>query len=178
MYKYLLYIPVLIILAFVIWTSFIATGLKIAFSVIILMFFLTINKYLSTKSTVFRKIKAAFYASLFPIAIALLLDSCTVTTYNGIDFADVYFLASLFLIFLFGSVVYGVPVSLLSDFATSDVKRYRFPLAFLIHVGFAVFSYLFLGPLMFFALFVAVVFFLFDELLRKREITRSFKSLA
>lgn len=42
-----------------------------------------------------------------------------------------------------------VPVSLLSDFATSDVKRYRFPLAFLIHVGFAVFSYLFLGPLMF-----------------------------
>ncbi len=178
MYKYLLYIPVFAIVAFIIWASSWGIGIKITFSVIILIFFLTINKFLSTKSTVFRKVTAAFYASLCPIAFLLLMDLGSINDYSGVDFADLYFFAALFLIFLFGSIVYGVPTSLISDFATSDVKRYRFPLAFLIHLGFALFSYLFLGQLMYFALFVAVFFFLFDELLRKRETTRSLKSLA
>ncbi|MEZ0482114.1 hypothetical protein [Planococcus sp. SSTMD024] len=178
MYKYLLYIPVLIILGFVIWTSFLATGLKIAFSLIILILFLTINKCLSTKSTLFRKVKAASFASVSPIVLAFLLDNLMGTDSSGTDLADLYFIASVFLIFLFGCVVYGIPVSLVSDFVTSGVKRFRFPLAFIIHLGFGLFTYLFLGTLMYFALFAAVVFFLFDEFLRKRDITRSLKSLA
>lgn len=173
MYNYLLYIPVLAILAFVIWASSWGIGIKITFSVLILVFFSVVSRYLFTRDALLRKFKAALYASLFPIAILVLMALSSINDYNGVEFADLYFLAALFLIFLFGSIVYGVPASLISDFATSDVKRYRFPLAFLIHLGFALFSYLFLGSLRYLALFVAVLFFLFDEFLRKREIRRS-----
>lgn len=173
MQNYLLYIPVLAILAFVIWASSWEIGIKITFSVLILVFLSVVSRYLFTRITLLRKFKAALCASLFPFATLLLMDLGSINDYRGVDFADLYFLAALFLIFLFGSIVYGVPASLISDFATSDVKRYRFPLAFLIHLGFALFSYLFLGQLMYFALLVAVLFFLFDEFLRKREIRRS-----
>jgi len=178
MYKVFLYILVFSILAFIVWGSFFWIQVKITLSLIALTFLPVISKKLYNDEALFRKGKAAIYASLLLTAFILLSTIGSMIMGNGADFAALWLTVFLFLVFLFGSVVYGIPVSSFSDLATSTVKRYRFPLAFLIHVGFALFSYLFLGTLMFFALFVALVFFLFDELLRKRETTRSLKSLA
>lgn len=152
--------------------------MKVALSLIALTFLPVIGKKLYYDDALFRKGKAALYTSLFLTAMGLLSTIGSIIKGNGMDFAALWLSVFLFLILLFGSAVYGIPVSSFSDLATSKVEGYRFPLAFLIHLGFGLLSYLFLGPLMYFAVIVAVVFFLFDELLRKREITRSFKSLA
>lgn len=178
MYKVFLYILVFSILAFIVWGSFFWIQIKITLSLIALTLLPVIRKKLYNDDALFRKGKAAIYASLLLTAFIMLSTIGSMVMANDADFAALWLTVLWFLVFLFGSVVYGIPVSSLSDLATSNVKRYRFPLAFLIHLGFGLLSYLFLGPIMYFALIVAVVFFLSDELLRKRETTRSFKSLA
>lgn len=178
MYKVFLYILVFSILAFIVWDSFFWIQVKITLSLIALTFLPVIRKKLYNDDALFRKGKAALYASLLVTALGLILTISSIIKENGMDLAGLWLAVFLFIILLFGCVVYGIPASSFSDLATSNVKRYRFPLAFLIHLGFGLLSYLFLGPLMYFALIVAVVFFLFDEFFRKRETTRSLKSLA
>lgn len=168
MYKVFLYSLVFSILAFIVWGSFFEIEIKIALSLIMLTFLPAISKRLYSWDATIRKIKAALYASLFLTGFALLLSIGSIIKGQHIDFASLWFTLFLFLIFLLGSVVYGVPVSSFSDLATARVTRYRFALAFIVHLGFGLISYLFLGPLMYFALIVAVVFFLFDEFLRKQ----------
>lgn len=150
------------------WGSFFEIEIKIALSMIMLTFLPAISKRLYSWDATIRKIKAALYTLLFLTGFALLLSIGSIIKGNSVDFASLWFTLFLFLIFLLGSVVYGVPVSSFSDLATARVTRYRFALAFIVHLGFGLISYIFLGPLMYFALIVAVVFFLFDELLRRK----------
>ena len=82
--------PVLAILAFVIWASSWGIGIKITFSVLILVFFSVVSRYLFTRITLLRKFKAALYASLFPIAALLLKALCSISDYKGVKFADLY----------------------------------------------------------------------------------------
>ena len=168
MYKAFVYILVLSILAFVIWGSFFEIQLKITLSLIVLTSLPFIRKKLYKDEALFRKGKAALYASVFLTACGLLMIMGSMLLDKGTDFAAFGFIFFLFVIFLFGSVVYGIPVSSFSDLVTAQTTRYRLPLAFLIHLGFGLLSYLFLGPLMYFAVIVAVVFFVFDEVLRKK----------
>lgn len=180
MYKVFLYILVFSILAFIVWGSFFWIPLKITLTLIALTFLPVIRNKLYNGDALFRKGKAALYASLLVSGFVLLLTIGSFIMDKSTDFAALWLIVFLFLILLVGSAVYGIPVSSFSDLATSHVKRYRLPLAFLIHLGFGLISYLFLGPLVYFTLIMAVVYFLFDELLRKRETARSlkFKSLA
>ena len=172
MYKVFLYTLVFSVLAFIVWGSFLEIEVKITLSLIALTLLPTIRKKLYKDDSVFRKGKAALYASLLLTTFVLLLTIGSIIMGSDVDFAALWLAVFLFMILLFGCVFYGIPVSSLSDLATSNVKHYRFPLAFLIHLGFGLISYLFLGPLMYFVLLVTVVFFLFDEFLRKRELTR------
>lgn len=178
MYKAFVYILVLSILAFVIWASFFWIQLKIALSLIVLTSLPIIRKKLYNDEALFRKGKAALYASLSLTAFGLLIIMGSTLLDEGMDFSALLLTVFYFIVFLFGSVVYGIPVSSFSDLVTARTTRYRFPLAFLIHLGFGLLSYLFLGPVMYFALIMAVIFFVFDEVLRKKEKTRLFKSLA
>lgn len=168
MYKAFVYILVLSILAFVIWASFFWIQLKIALSLIVLTSLPIIRKKLYNDEALFRKGKAALYASLLVSCFVLLLTISSFIMDKGTDFAALWLTVFLFLILLFGSVVYGIPVSSFSDLVTARTTRYRLPLAFLIHLGFGLLSYLFLGPVMYFALIMAVIFFVFDEVLRKK----------
>lgn len=168
MYRAFLYILVLSVLAFVIWASFFWIQLKITLSLVVLTVLPFIRKKLYSDEALFRKGKAALYASVFLTACGLLMIMGSMLLDKGMDFAALLLTIFYFIAFLFGSVVYGIPVSSFSDLVTAQTTRYRLPLAFLIHLGFGLLSYLFLGPLMYFAVIVAVVFFVFDEILRKK----------
>lgn len=70
--------------------------------------------------------------------------------------------------------LYGIPVSLLSDWVTKGLKKMRIILAFFIHAGFgAFFPYILAGELYkSFAipgLICAVTFWVIDEILRRRQ---------
>ncbi|AUD14489.1 MULTISPECIES: hypothetical protein [unclassified Planococcus (in: firmicutes)] len=75
----------------------------------------------------------------------------------------------ILLIFLFGNFVFGIPTSLIADWATVRTEKFCVLLALLIHIAFDFISYLFLHDYVIFAVISAIVFFVVDEILRKRE---------
>ncbi len=173
MYKNFFYIAIATLLAFIIWIGIEPIELKIALGIIALTLLPKIRKKLYTVPLVLRKSKAAFLASFLLLSLLLLLNLPTWLTGFSMSFVDFTFTIFLFLSFLLGTVVYGIPVSLFSDFVTAKIKGFRFFLAFIIHIGFGLGSFFFLGPLMIVATLLALLFFLIDEVLRKRELTYS-----
>lgn len=171
MYKFLLYAWIVTLIVFIIWVGVGSIEVKIALAIIGLTFIPKIRNKLYKAPLVIRKSKVAFYSSFLAIFLLLIIDLVTWGTEYTIDFADMVFMIFIFLSFLLGSVIYGIPVSLLSDFLTADVKKLRFLLAFIVHIGFGIISFFFLGGYMIFAAFLALLFFLIDEFLRKRECT-------
>ncbi|MFP3355732.1 hypothetical protein R0K17_00110 [Planococcus sp. SIMBA_143] len=114
-----------------------------------------------------RKAKAALYTSLGLVLVPLLMY--TISELEGID-AAAFFLASyILLIFLFGNFVFGIPVSLIADWATARAGKFCVLLVLIIHITFGFISYLFLHDCVIFAVISSIVFFVVDEILRKRE---------
>ncbi len=73
-----------------------------------------------------------------------------------------FVLVIIFLYCLFGNVIYGIPVSLLSEYLTKMVK-WRFAAAAFIHTILGALSYFAVKDIVFFVLLSAVLFFLVDE---------------
>jgi hypothetical protein len=121
-----------------------------------------IRKKLFKTSLVIRKCKVALYSTL-----AFTFLGCLNLTDRSIDFAGLYF---VFMLSLLGIFIYGIPVSLFSDFITSKLRSSRFYVSGLLHIGFGLLTYFIgFGILMIFPTFCSIIFFLIDEFLRKRE---------
>ncbi|MGE7763274.1 DUF6843 domain-containing protein [Peribacillus sp. NPDC097895] len=74
-----------------------------------------------------------------------------------------------------GNVVYGIPVSFLSDFATKKIGKNRFIFASLIYSVFGFLSFILLGELGIFAVICSFLFFLSEEWQRMRKHNRGIK---
>ncbi|MGE7187098.1 DUF6843 domain-containing protein [Peribacillus sp. NPDC006672] len=74
-----------------------------------------------------------------------------------------------------GNVVYGIPVSFLSDFATKKIGKNRFIFASLIYSVFGFLSFILLGELGIFAVICSLLFFLSEEWQRMRKHNRGLK---
>lgn len=166
MYKYFLYTSVFTLIYFIIWIGIESIQIKVVLGIIGLTFIPKIRKKLYTTPHVIRKSKVAIFASLFFTFLLFILDIKTFILEPNFDFSVNII---IFLSTLLGSVIYGIPVSLFSDLITKNVMKYRFYLSLLVHIGFGLLSFFFLGPLMIFATTFALLFFLIDEFIRKRE---------
>ncbi|MEH6986525.1 hypothetical protein [Cytobacillus firmus] len=74
-----------------------------------------------------------------------------------------FFLIVVFLYCLFGNVIYGIPVSLLSEFLTRNLAVWRFPASAFIHTFLAAVTYFIVEGFAYYAVIAAVLFFLVDE---------------
>ncbi|MBN8203493.1 hypothetical protein [Bacillus sp. NTK034] len=171
MYKSFLYALVLTLLYFIIWVGIESIHIKVVIGIIGLTFIPQVRKKLYKTPLVIRKSKVALYTSLFFTFLLFILDIKSLITETNNSSIDFNVIVLIFLSSLLGSFMYGIPVSLLSDFITTNVKRFRFYLSLLVHIGFSLISFFFLGPLMILATIFAFLFFLIDEFVRKRENT-------
>ncbi|RAZ69626.1 hypothetical protein [Planococcus maitriensis] len=169
MIKLLLYAPFAIVLGLVIWARLEFIEVYIALGIIALSYIPNIRRALYKPVLVKRKAKAAIWSAVGPNLVWWLLYLASGPMISHMTYADYMFGVYIFLAFLFGNFVYGLPVSLVSDWATAGAGKWRFVLAFVIHMGFAFASYFFLDGFAFFAVISAFAFFLIDELLRKRS---------
>lgn len=74
-----------------------------------------------------------------------------------------FFLIVVFLYCLFGNVIYGIPVSLLSEFLTRNLAVWRFPASAFFHTFLAALTYFIMEGFAYYAVIAAVLFFLVDE---------------
>ncbi|MCT2536216.1 hypothetical protein NC661_16740 [Aquibacillus koreensis] len=166
MYKLFLYSSVFTLIYFIIWVGVESIHIKVILGIVGLTFLPRVRKNLYKTPLVIRKSKVALYTSLFFTFLLFILDIKALMTEPNMDFTVIIL---IFLYSFLGSFIYGIPVSLFSDLITANVKKYRFYLSFLVHIGFGLLSFFFLGPLMIIATFIALLFFLIDEFLRKRD---------
>jgi hypothetical protein len=168
-YKFFLYVSVLSMLYLIIWLGIESIQIKIVLGIIALTFIPNVRRKLYKAPLVIRKSRVALYTSLCFTFLIFIFDITTSITEPNLDFNDFSFIILIFLSSLLGSFIYGIPVSLFSDFITINVKKYRLHLSFLVHIGFGLITFFFLGPLMILATLCALLFFLIDTFVKKRE---------
>ena len=76
------------------------------------------------------------------------------------------FLLIVFFLSLFGNIVYGVPVSFLSDFLSKRLLKGRVVFAGFLHIFFGFITFYVIEGYAFFAVICAVLFFIIDEWLK------------
>lgn len=167
MTKYIIYVPFFIFVLYMPVARIASMEMMIALGVIALTFIPKISKNLHKPARVKRKAKAALYTSLGLVLVPLVMY--TISELEGIDAAASFLAPHILLIFLFGNFVFGIPVSLIADWATVRAGKFRVLLAMIIHIAFGFISYLFLHDYVIFAVISSIVFFVVDEILRKRE---------
>ncbi|WP_226643152.1 hypothetical protein [Mesobacillus subterraneus] len=168
-YKLFLYVSLFTMLYSIIWLGVESIQIKIVLGIIGLTFIPKVRRRLYHAPLVIRKSKVALYTSLCFTFLIFIFDIKTSMTEPNLGFNDFSFIILIFFSSLLGSFIYGLPVSLFSDFITLNVKKYRLHLSFLVHIGFGLFTFFFLGPLMILATFFASLFFLIDKIVEKRE---------
>ncbi len=168
MSKLFLHTSFFTLIYFIIWVGVESIHIKVVLSIIGLTFIPQVRKKLYKTPLVIRKSKVALYTSFFFTFFLFILILITKSNINSTAFTVIIL---IFLYSLLGSLIYGIPVSLFSDLITANVKKYRFYLSFLVHIGFGLLSFFFLGSLMILATFIALLFFLIDEFIRKKEYT-------
>lgn len=103
--------------------------------------------------------------------------------YVSLLISGLFFIAGLFgggflfsfLVFMYavaGNFIYGIPVSLLSDFLTRNLSNGRIFVAGIIHIFFGFIILIIIDEYAYFAIIDAILFFLIDEWLRNRRIGR------
>jgi len=162
-----MYAPFFIFLLYMPVVRIATIEMMIALGVIALAFIPKISNRLYTPALVKRKAKAALFTSFGLVLLPLLI--ITVSDWEAMDLSALLLASHILLIFLFGNFVFGMPVSLISEWATKRAGKIRVLAAFFLHVGFAFVSVFFLKDYMAFAVVSAIVFFVVDEILRKRE---------
>ncbi|WP_129076748.1 DUF6843 domain-containing protein [Anaerobacillus alkaliphilus] len=85
---------------------------------------------------------------------------------------SILFAAIVFVYTAIGTVIYGIPVSLLSDWLTKNMQDYRLLVAGLIHLFFGAATVIFIDFLAYYAVFSACLFFVINEWLHRRERSR------
>lgn len=85
------------------------------------------------------------------------------------------FMVVIMLFTLFGNIVYGIPVSMLSDFVSKRVPPIRFTIAACIYIVFAYVTYFIVEGYYIYAVGAAVFFFLAEEVQNLRARTFQFK---
>ncbi|WP_260287842.1 DUF6843 domain-containing protein [Peribacillus aracenensis] len=86
----------------------------------------------------------------------------------------IYFIFVMVYAFI-GNVVYGIPVSFLSDFVTMKIGKNRFIFASLFYLVFGFLPSIFLGDLGIYAVICSLLFFLSEEWQRMRKYNRGIK---
>lgn len=167
MTKYIIYAPFFIFVLYMPIVHIASLEMMITLGVIALTFIPKISKQLHKPERVKRKAKAALYTSLGLVLVPLVMY--TISELERIDAAAFFLASHILLIFLFGNFVFGVPVSLIADWATVRTGKFRVLMALIIHIAFGFISYLFLRDYVIFAVISSIVFFVVDEILRKRE---------
>ncbi len=170
LYKQFLYALFFSMLYLIVWLGVESIQIKIVLGIIGLTFIPNIRRKVYKVPLVIRKSKVALYTSFCFTFLIFILDIQTSITEPNLNFNDVSFITFIFLSSLLGSFIYGIPVSLFSDSITKNVKKYRLHLSFLLHIGFGLITFFFLGPLMVLATLCALLFYLIDEFLRKKRI--------
>lgn len=161
----LLKVFVFTIVAFIVAVSDIPLYIKIIFSMSVLFFLLPFGNLFFTKERMSRKFKAAssgavIFTALFLIVPMLIFNE--EANYTGI--ADFVFSFSFILFYaLLGFVIYGLPVSLFSDWV-AEKYSYRMPIAAGIHL---LFGLLLISELSLIPTFCAGISWIIDEKLRK-----------
>ncbi|MFI8496854.1 DUF6843 domain-containing protein [Peribacillus butanolivorans] len=112
------------------------------------------------------KLKSVLLVSIILGAFFLLLELRTGSA--------IYFIFVMIYAFI-GNVVYGIPVSFLSDFATKKIGKNRFIFASLIYSVFGFLSFIFLGELGIYAVICSLLFFFSEEWQRMRKHNRGLK---
>ncbi|WP_371018980.1 DUF6843 domain-containing protein [Pseudalkalibacillus sp. JSM 102089] len=108
------------------------------------------------------KLLSAFFSTLFITATWLING----VTYSGGEFSTVEDLGYVLIVLIFtgfGTLIYGIPVSLLSDWISNKIPAFRFIIAAFIHISLALATYTFIEDLSFFAVIVAALFFAIEE---------------
>lgn len=167
MTKYIIYVPFFIFVLYMPVVHIASLEMMIALGVIALTFIPKISKQLHKPARVKRKAKSALYTSLGLVLVPLVMYIRS--ELEGIDAAAFFLASHILLIFLFGNFVFGVPTSLIADWVTARAGKLRVLLALFIHIAFDFISYLFLHDYVIFAVISSIVFFVVDEILRKRE---------
>lgn len=167
MTKYIIYVPFFIFVLYMPVVHIASLEMMIALGVIALTFIPRISKQLHKPERVKRKAKAALYSSLGLVLVPLVMY--TISELEGVDAAALFLASHILLIFLFGNFVFGIPTSLIADWATVRTGKFRVLMALIIHIAFGFISYLFLHDYVIFAVISSIVFFVVDEILRKRE---------
>lgn len=136
------------------------------FSVIIYVKFITNKNMLifirgkKMKINYFSKIKSALFSTLIIVGFYFLmglLDSHT------IDINTLFILIIILFYAGIGNFIYGIPVSILSDYLSSKLLKYRFIVAVFIHIFFGCITTLIIGELGKFAIISSCLFFLCEE---------------
>ncbi|RLQ89836.1 hypothetical protein [Planomicrobium sp. Y74] len=157
------------IFSFLVMVSETPTYLKMIFISAMLFFFLPFGNDLFTKERMWRKFIAAVSGTvLFTILMlfAPALLSGDLTKFNiFIESGDSFGYSILvFSITLFYFLVYGLPVSLLSDWLSARYPH-RMAAAGFVHFGFGM---LLIGELWILPVICAMIFWVIDELLQRR----------
>lgn len=166
MTKLIMYGPFFLFVLYMPLAQIASVELMIVLGVIALTFIPAISKQLYKPVCVKRKAKAALFTSFCLVLVPLLMS--LIGQREGLDIAAFVIASYILLLFLFGNFVFGVPSSLVADWATARAGRLRVLLALFIHIAFGLVSYLFLQAYVIFAVVSAIVFFVVDEILRKR----------
>lgn len=158
------------IFSFLVMVSETPSYLKIIFISAMLFFFLPFDNELFTKERMKRKFIAALSGTVvFTVLILFVpvLFSGDLRKMNILpEFIESFgYIALFFFIALFGFLIYGLPVSLLSDWLAERYPN-RMAAAGFVHFGFGM---LLIGELWILPVISAIIFWVIDELLQRRS---------
>lgn len=166
MTKLIMYVPFFLFVLYMPIAQIALPELMTAVGVIALTFIPKISERLYKLERVKRKAKAALYTSFGLVLVPLVMSM--IGQQHWLDAGALLIASHILLLFLFGNFVFAIPSSLVADWATMRAGKFRVLLALLIRIAFGLISYLFLQTYVIFAVISAIVFFVADEILRKR----------
>lgn len=108
----------------------------------------------------FSKIKSASFTTLIIGGFFFLLS---MVDSSSIDLGGLMFIVIVLFYAGIGNFIYGIPVSILSDYLSNKLSKYRFIVAAFIHLFFGAITSLIIRELVIFALASSLIFFLFEE---------------
>lgn len=163
MYKVFLYISLLTLPLFIVWVGVESLQVKVVLGIIWFTILIPQIRKKLYNSIVIRKIKVALYCSLI---FTLLSPFTDIKAFSDTGFGILWL---IFFFTLLVYLIYGLPVSIVSDLITKKLKTSRFYASGLLHIGFGLVTYFF-GLELLLATMCSLVFFLIDELLRLRKV--------
>ena len=168
MYKLFLYTSVFALTSFIIWVSVESLGVKIVLGIILFSLLVPqIRKKLYKTILVKRKFKVALNTA-FIFTFVLGTYGFFSDPYNT-GFDVVFVLLVVYIYSLIGNLIYGLPVSLLSDFISEKFINIRLFLSSVIHIGLGMVPFIFKdwGIIGIASLICSIIFLITDEFMKR-----------